>query len=193
MRTVLNTHALRGRFQIFNIKVCFQSSRSIPSEETLQSVQTELQHLATLLMEHVAGGAIACLCDITIYLLFWILFELGWKDQEKVHAGRHIWSFFFSSLLPHSNLRHAKRLDIVFYTFILVPAFWEWTCFEREWERVYTISPRISMQRAENINRTTDALHITFVDMMKSCQMHLRWIDNFPLNIFLYFSGFVCV
>lgn len=57
---------------VFNIKVCFQSSCSFPTEQTLQSVQSELQHLArqTLLMEHVAGGIVARLCDIAIYLLF---------------------------------------------------------------------------------------------------------------------------
>ena len=78
------------------------------------SLGRELQHLVqqTLLIQHVAGGVAACLCDITIYLLFWILFELGWKDQEKVCTGRHILTpfFFFSSF------RLTKWLDIVFYT-----------------------------------------------------------------------------
>lgn len=58
---------------VFRIPVQFPLSK--------QFVQTELHQLARqiLLMEHVAGGTIACLCDITIYLLFRILFELGWK------------------------------------------------------------------------------------------------------------------
>lgn len=72
MRIVSETRALRGCCEIFNIKVLFQDSCSIPTEQTLQFVQRELQHLArqTLLTEHVAGGTVACLCDITIYLLF---------------------------------------------------------------------------------------------------------------------------
>lgn len=66
---------LRGCWEIFDIKVrffFFYNSCSIPTEQTLQFVQRELQHLArqTLLTEHVAGGTVACLCDITIYLLF---------------------------------------------------------------------------------------------------------------------------
>lgn len=50
---------------VFRIPVQFPLSKYFTCAE-------ELQHLArqTLLMEHVAGGIVAYLCDITIYLLF---------------------------------------------------------------------------------------------------------------------------
>lgn len=86
---------------VFYIKVCLQSSCSFPTEQTLHFVQRELQHLAqhTLLMEHVAGGIVACLCDITIYLLFWILFELRWKDREKKCSLAYLNLFSFPILI----------------------------------------------------------------------------------------------
>lgn len=83
-------------------------------------------------------------------------FYLNWDEKIRKRGVLADKFFFF----PHSNLRHAKRLDVVFYTSVLVSASWDLTCFERERERDYSISPRICMRRAENINRPSDDLHI---------------------------------
>lgn len=97
---VLKTCVLSGSCEIFNIKVCFQNSCSIPTEQTLQFVQKELQHLArqTLLMEHVAGGNVTCLYDITIYLLLLNFIWIGMKRSGKgVHWQTYLKPSFFSS------------------------------------------------------------------------------------------------
>lgn len=88
MCIVLKTCVLRRRCEIFNNKDLLQNSHWANTS----LAQREPQHLArqTLLMDYVAGGVVACFCDITIYPQFGILFELGWKDQGKVFAGRHI-------------------------------------------------------------------------------------------------------
>lgn len=138
-------------------------------------------HLArhTLLMEHVAGGTVACLCDITIYLLFWILFELRWKDLQKVCAFRHIGTASFFPFLPRSNFTHALRLDTVFYSLLLVSACWDLTCFERGRGKYCTgFSPRICMQRAENINRPRDASHVGSLLMQSAPVRRFEFMEN---------------
>lgn len=118
------TYVLRGCWEIFKIKVCFLRFSSIPIEQTLQIVQRELEHLAwhALLMERVAGGTDAGLCKITIYLLFWILFELGWKDQEAQYASRHTLTPFFSF---HVLVSDVSVSWCSVYTSVLPGAFWD--------------------------------------------------------------------
>lgn len=144
------------------------------------SLCRELQHLArqTLLMEHVAGGTAACLCDITIYLLFWILFELGWKDPEKV--CRHILTpVFFFLLPPRSNFRHTNWLDIVFYTFACLLGFNQ-RGRERDterWGESLQYFPKDMHAEGRKHQSTSWCLtHWIFVDMTRSCQMF--WIGG---------------
>lgn len=177
------TRAPRGCCKIFNIKVRFQTSCSIPTEQTLQFEQRELQHLVqhTLLTEHVAGGIVACLCDISIYPLFWILFELRWKDQEKVFTSRHTLTPVFF-LLPHSNFRHAKWLDVVFYSLALPCALWDLTCFGKQREAP-GFPQGCGCETSINQSYLT---HRIFIDVTGSCQM--LWIishdtiSNSPRN-----------
>lgn len=74
----------------------------------------------------------------------------------------------FFPLRSCSNFWHAKWLDVLFHSCTFLCAFWDLTCSGRE--RVCSISPRICMQRAENINRPSD----TILDLCwndSSCQM----------------------
>ena len=110
-----------GRFSTLKCVFFFYNSCSIPTEQTLQFVQRELQHLArqTLLTEHVAGGTVACVWYYhlpAVLNFIWIGMKRSGRrcSLEDVYLKPRL--FFF--LLPHSNFRYAKWLDIVFYTAI---------------------------------------------------------------------------
>lgn len=177
MCIVLKTHVLRGCCEIFNIKVCFQNSCSIPTEQTL-SVCAE-RAVAPCAANSFNG---ACCwrhrCLLVWYYHLPAVLNFIWIEMKRSGKGVHWQTYLNPSFFPppHSNFRHAKWLDIVFYTSTLPCALWD---LHWKRERGSRISPRIRMQRAEDINQSY-LTHRIFVDMTRSCQMFWivqEWID----------------
>lgn len=134
------------------------------------SLCRDLLHLAqqTLLIEHVAGGTVACLCDISIYLLFWILF-LNWDEKirkKMQYALVDISTFRFFL----SNFRGTKWLDIMFYTSGCLLGFQQLK--EKRWES--TAFPRGYACRG----------HKTSIILLMPYTLDLCWYDKDLSNVF---------
>lgn len=96
----------------------------------------------------VAGGGVARLCDISIYLLFWILFELRWKSKGVLRQTCLNPASFLSS-------QTRRRRFILLYQ----RALWE---LERG-----EVSQRVHTQRPKHISQM---LHLPSLLMWHSCQ-----------------------